>query len=117
MRAGILIVGSLLWDPKREREAWRRSRLAIDRSVLVRVPIRYGRRSESRGNTFTMTICIGGGLGQAVVVPCRRTLADGTALLTPPVVGKGRIVAVGQEGSCRHRSVLHALRVTLELRG
>lgn len=81
MRAGILIVGSLLWDRRCERDAWRRSRLAIDRAVHVKVPIKYGRRSESRANTFTMTMSIDGGPGQAIIVPCRTMLAGARALL------------------------------------
>lgn len=73
MRVGILVVGSLLWDRRCEREAWRRSRVAVDRAVHVEVQIRYGRRAESRANTFTMTIGSDGRPGQAVVVPCRTT--------------------------------------------
>jgi|SRR3990170_7778359 len=48
MRAGILIIGSLLWD-NCQRDAWRRSRLCVDRAVHVKAPIYYGRRSNSRG--------------------------------------------------------------------
>src|SRR6266436_5366696 len=36
-------------------------------------------------------------------------------LVAPPVVRKGCIVAVGQDGSRWHRSVLHAPCVTLEM--
>src|SRR5713101_833104 len=36
-------------------------------------------------------------------------------LVVPPVGGKGRIVAVGQDRSRRHCSVLHASRVTFEM--
>ncbi len=80
MRVGMLIVGSLLWDRRCERETWRRSHLAIDRAVHVRVRIRYGRRSASRGNTFTMTIDADGSCGQAVVVPCQSTIAGAPEL-------------------------------------
>lgn len=81
MRGGILIIGSLLWDARPEREAWRKSRLTIDKAVHVSVPIHYGRRSASRGNTFTMTFASDGPLGQGVLVPCRTNLSDSAALL------------------------------------
>ena len=68
MRTGILIIGSLLWD-NCQREAWRRSRLHVDRKLHVKAPICYGRRSQSRGNTFTMTLT-GDASGTAVLVPC-----------------------------------------------
>lgn len=75
---GILIVGSLLWDSRCHRETWRKSRLAIDRAVHVRVRIRYGKRSESK--TFTMTIGTSGDAGRAVLVPCRTTQTGVSAL-------------------------------------
>lgn len=80
MRGGILIVGSLLWDNE-ERDRWRRSRLCVDQKVCVKVPIRYGRRSQSRGNTFTMTFAPAGLGGQAVLVPCRAAIIDVPALV------------------------------------
>lgn len=81
MRGGVLIIGSLLWDPRRERSEWRQSRLSIGHAVHVKVPIHYGRRSRSRGNTFTITFALDGRSGQGVLVPCRTTLAGVRALL------------------------------------
>lgn len=75
MHAGILIIGSLLWDNK-ERAMWRQSRLSLKDKVYVKVPIRYGRRSRSRGNTFTMTFRTDQALGQAVLVPCTSPIGD-----------------------------------------
>ncbi len=74
LRVGVLVVGSLDWESKdydlsfpREldekdherigrRTKWRRNRLRTDAAseFVVRVPIRYGRKSGNRGNTFTM---------------------------------------------------------------
>ena len=52
---GVLIIGSLYWDCKRsERVEWRRKRLDLDRKCCVRAPIRYGRCSSTRGDTYTM---------------------------------------------------------------
>jgi hypothetical protein len=75
MRCGILIVGSLLWDNGR-REAWRRSRLRVGEKVYVKTPIRYRRRSQSRGDTFTMTFTPDDPPGQGVLVPCGVTIDD-----------------------------------------
>ncbi len=74
MHAGILVVGSLLWDPSDEREEWRETRFSLGRCVSVQVPIYYGRRSSSRGNTYTMTFDEGNGWGRAVLIPCAATV-------------------------------------------
>ena len=75
MRIGILIVGSLHWDGSPTRCQWRRDRLEGGGQQMVRVPIRYGRRSTSRGNTFTMVFarsCASAEkLGTGLVVPAR----------------------------------------------
>jgi hypothetical protein len=82
-RVGILIIGSLFWDRQRShREDWRRENLTADR-VAVRVPIRYGRRSNDRNGTYTMVfsneLCPDR-LGSAIAVACRRRIRDGTDL-------------------------------------
>lgn len=53
-RAGALLIGSLLWDTGKARPAWRRTHLNMGLGEFVRVPIRYGRISHSRGDTHTM---------------------------------------------------------------
>src|SRR5579859_4459736 len=82
MRIGVLIVGSLLWEDTNERQVWRESHLALDDKVFVRVPIRYGRRSRKRGNTFTMTIDACAEVGQAIVLPTLVSSRDVSALYT-----------------------------------
>lgn len=74
MRAGILIIGSLLWDSAPNRDDWRKSHLQIGERMFVKTPIRYGRRSQKRCNTFTMTF--GYDNGQAVLVPCTAKIKD-----------------------------------------
>jgi hypothetical protein len=37
-------------------------------------PLSYGRKSQSRGNTFTMTFGTGGASGQGVLVPCAKNV-------------------------------------------
>lgn len=75
MRIGILTIGSLYWDRSPARCRWRQARLACSEEWRVKVPIRYGRRSPSRGNTFTMVFSKScaeeAKLGTGVVVPAR----------------------------------------------
>src|SRR5947209_6738240 len=73
MRHGILIVGSLYWDCSPVRCAWRQNRLSRAGEQRVKVPIRYGRRSDKHGKTFTMVFARScsepGRLGTGIVVP------------------------------------------------
>ncbi len=81
MRAGILIIGSLLWGDEGERNEWRKSRLCMDHAEKVRTPIRYGRCSSSRGHTYTMTFTTDDPLGEGVLVPCKTPFSDANALI------------------------------------
>ena len=70
---GVLIIGSLYWDNS-AREKWRRERLDLERRQYVRAPIRYGRRSEGRGCSYTMVLSASlreADFGTAIVVPCK----------------------------------------------
>lgn len=70
----MLIIGSLYWDPAPPRPRWRAERLDCMQREPVRVPIRYGRRSAKRGDTYTMVISPQLGsheFGTAIAVPCR----------------------------------------------
>ena len=72
VQIGVLIIGSLYWDESEPRTAWRGERLDFEREKRVRVPIRYGRRSTTRGNTYTMVISSGlaeENFGTAIAVP------------------------------------------------
>lgn len=72
MKIGVLIVGSLYWDDSLPRTAWRSERLDCVRRQQVRVPIRYGRRSRSRGNSYTMVFSSGlreEQFGTAIAIP------------------------------------------------
>jgi hypothetical protein len=75
MRIGILTIGSLYWDQSDIRSNWRKDRLESTGERRVRVPIRYGRRSNKRGNTFTMVFAMScsatGRLGTGLVLPAR----------------------------------------------
>jgi len=69
LRIAVLTVGSLYWRTEPVRTKWRESRLNMEHSARVRVPIRYGRRSKK--GTYTMTFAGTGGMGIGRVVPCR----------------------------------------------
>ena len=72
MNIGSLIIGSLYWDESQHRRNWRRDRLEMDTHLHVKVPIRYGRRSQSRGCSYTMVFSPGLSaeqFGHGIVVP------------------------------------------------
>lgn len=71
---GILIIGSLFWDDK--RRAWRDARLDMKSAQPVTVPIRYGRLSTSRGDTYTMVFSRLCKSGQGLAVRCTRGISS-----------------------------------------
>lgn len=81
--AGILVIGSLLWDKDEIRQQWRDERLAGNQSELVSAPIRYGRRSgKRRGHTYTMVFSRSAPAGQARVVRCSHPITSADDLIT-----------------------------------
>jgi hypothetical protein len=74
LRGGILIIGSLLWDES--RQDWRDTRLDMASAEAVTAPIRYGRRSETRGSTYTMVFSRGCEAGRGTVVCCVRPISS-----------------------------------------
>ena len=77
---GVLIIGSLYWEPS--RESWRRERLRMNEVFPVCAPIRYGRQSEKRGNTYTMVFSRGCEPGAAIVVRCKADVEAAADLIT-----------------------------------
>lgn len=70
-----MMIGSLYWDTSDIRTEWRKKRLNNKESD-VNVPIRYGRKSGSRDDTYTMVfsqLCRRKdyGLGTAKVIACK----------------------------------------------
>jgi hypothetical protein len=78
---GIYIVGSLYWEADKCRSDWRESRLDMDHQFRVTAPIRYGRLSTSRGNTYTMVFSQSAGPGQAIAIRCKRSIATADDLI------------------------------------
>lgn len=102
LRAGVLIIGSLLWDDDPARRDWRKTRLAMNLAETVSAPIRYGRLSSSRGNSYTMVFSRSCPAGQAKLVPCSQTISSVDELIREaqhlwkaeqPSAGHGRIAA------------------------
>jgi len=76
MNGGILIIGSLLWDPdqgvnKGARKEWRTKRLNMDKKIHVFAPIRYGRLSKGKSYTmvFSKEIEVRKELGTGFIIP------------------------------------------------
>jgi len=81
MRIGVLIVGSLFrkQDEIRIRAAWRSNRLDLASVTHVDAPIRYGRRSQGWGDTFTMILDSAAPNGRALLASGKtdvRSLGD-----------------------------------------
>lgn len=85
LNAGILIIGSLYWDTNPSRKQWRQTRLGKDEKYRVWAPIRYGRKSRSRGDTYTMVLsheCLRPNQrGRAIVLPCATSVSSGQGLI------------------------------------
>ena len=76
MKGGVIIIGSLLWDDERIRRSWRENHLCHSRGFRVYLPIRYGRHSSTRYDTYTIVLsnkCYSKGykLGSGWVLPSR----------------------------------------------
>lgn len=54
-KGGVIIIGSLLWENTPIRHNWKTLNLeSVDTKRFVSVPIRYGRQSSTRSDTYTM---------------------------------------------------------------
>lgn len=81
---GVIIIGSLLWDNDK-RKAWRENNLIIKDSIAVNLPIRYGRISESRNDTYTMvfsnTCKKNNSLGIGYIFPINKPIKNSNDLI------------------------------------
>lgn len=78
LRCGLLIIGSLFWDTDNGdyRESWRASRLDLPDKQIVSAPIRYGRKSGTWGDAFTMILDSNAANGQGLLVPCKAQVSS-----------------------------------------
>jgi hypothetical protein len=84
MKVGVLIIGSLRWEDGTDgiRKKWREERLIVGKEVKVQVPICYGRKSSSRGDTYTMVFSSQDSpLGTALLVPCKYEIESKESLV------------------------------------
>ncbi|MBX2969787.1 MAG: hypothetical protein KF803_10495 [Cyclobacteriaceae bacterium] len=77
LKGGVIIIGSLIWEDHLDnkkadniRKNWRNQNL-IDKPILTKVPIRYGRESQTRKDTYTMIFSKSceDNLGQGLILP------------------------------------------------
>lgn len=86
MKCGVLIIGSLLWDDETPgRSEWREKRLSMPDRISASAHFHYGRKSQSRGNTFTMAFSADVPLARGVVVPCTHQVASLGDLLSEAI--------------------------------
>lgn len=77
-KGGVIIVGSLLWEDTPERIKWRDVCLQVEQKISVSVPIRYGRKSSTRKNTYTMIFFNHPStqLGQTFIMPLKEDIKN-----------------------------------------
>ena len=78
LRAGVLIIGSLLWDEANARPQWRAQRLDEKNAKPALAPIRYGRFSTKRGAyamVFSKLCYRHRELGRGIIVPFVKPIA------------------------------------------
>lgn len=106
MKCGILIIGSLYWENENGRDDWRKRRLDMNASIPVRAPIYFGRKSDSRGNTYTMTFRRNDPSGVAILVPCQSEiqtiddLKDEVEALWKAEAPNSRLGAIDSDWDC-----------------
>ena len=83
LRCSVLIVGSLLWkeDETGIRAAWRGNRLDLAGATQIEAHLRYGRRSQGWGDTFTMILDPMAPGGRALLAPCKASVHSFADLL------------------------------------
>ena len=83
---GFLVLGSLYWDTHPVRKRWRKEFFSPDSHVKVHAPIRYGRLSRCRDETYTMVVSkeLDGDpstLGECVFVPSNFSITSPESLV------------------------------------
>jgi hypothetical protein len=78
-KGGAIIIGSLYWEKTPKREKWRQVYLVTnDNKVPVRIRIRYGRKSSTRQDTYTMIVSnnLKTDFGTAYILPFKETIKN-----------------------------------------
>lgn len=82
-KGGAVIIGSLLWENKTTRIQWREVYLKSgENKIATKVKIRYGRKSRTRENTFTMILSNHQEtkFGSAYILPFKEPIKDARQL-------------------------------------
>ena len=82
-KGGAIIIGSLFWEQKPIRTKWRQIYLdSTEKKIPVRVKIRYGRKSSTRENTFTMIMSNhpNTDFGTAYILPFKEKIKNARSL-------------------------------------
>jgi len=69
LKGGVIVIGSLYWEDIKIRREWRDNSLSKKQGVKIALPMRYGRISPTRHNTYTMVLsmnCPKRGVGYAI---------------------------------------------------
>ncbi|GAB5398921.1 MAG: hypothetical protein Aureis2KO_05060 [Aureisphaera sp.] len=78
-KGGAIIIGSLFWGKTPNRTKWRLVYLeTVDKKVPIAIRIRYGRKSSTRQDTFTMIISNHPktNFGTAYILPFKETIKN-----------------------------------------
>jgi hypothetical protein len=78
-QGGAIIIGSLFWEKTPRREKWRQVYLETNENkVPVRIRIRYGRKSSTRQDTYTMIVSNNPktDFGNAYILPFKETIKN-----------------------------------------
>lgn len=87
LKAGVLIIGSLLWQDYLSKQGddiranWRTAHLNLNNKIPVKVPIRYGRKSQSNIMTMVFSNRMARKTGFGYVVPFKKIINNKDELL------------------------------------
>ena len=102
LKGGVIIIGSLLWQDYLDkpgdniRANWRAAHLDLNNKIYVRVPIRYGRTSQSNIMTMVFSNRMVRKMGFGFVVPFKRVINNKDELLCEAIALS---VAEGMKGN------------------
>ena len=107
LHAGVIIIGSLIWDRAENRKAWRKE-LDLSKKIFVKLPIRYGRKSRQYGvrkGTYTMVFSNSAEsqsrFGQGLVCPFKNIIKSGQELRSQALLLSGA-EGISQQTISRH---------------
>ena len=130
LQGAVLVIGSLFWENGENsankelgelRERWRNDYLDISKAFKIQCPIRYGRKSKSRKNTFTMVFSNNTpAFGTGYLIPFKDTISadDDFKLLYEQAILLARSEGISKQTQERDFTTwgMVALKLTTRLR-